>query len=67
MNDEELTECFDFVLDLVKQCGPVLLEGIKDCGDVEVKRNFRDLVTKYDRKIENLLIDGIKQRYPGHR
>jgi fructose-1,6-bisphosphatase/inositol monophosphatase family enzyme len=66
MNENELTECFEFVQDLVHQCGPVLLEGFKDCGIVETKTNFRDVVTKYDREIEGILMAGIRGRYPGH-
>jgi fructose-1,6-bisphosphatase/inositol monophosphatase family enzyme len=67
MNENELTECFEFVQHLVRQCSPVLLEGFKDCGIVETKTDFRDVVTKYDREIEGILMAGIKEKYPEHR
>jgi myo-inositol-1(or 4)-monophosphatase len=67
MTPEELDECFGFVENLVKQCGEILLEGFKDCGLVENKGSEYDLVTIYDRKIENVLINGIKEKYPSHK
>ena len=67
MTPEELDECFGFVENLVTKCGEILLEGFKDCGEVENKGSHYDLVTIYDRKIESTLIDGIKEKYPDHK
>ncbi|XP_070507882.1 inositol monophosphatase 1-like [Chironomus tepperi] len=67
MTPEELNECFVFVENLVRQCGEILIYGFKDCGEVENKGSHYDLVTIYDRKIENVLINGIKEKYPKHK
>jgi len=67
MTPEELDDCFAFVDNLVRQCGDILLEGFKDCGYVTNKGADHDLVTLYDGKIENVLIDGIKEKYPDHK
>ncbi|KAL7015725.1 hypothetical protein ACKWTF_016630 [Chironomus riparius] len=67
MTPEELDECFEFVQNLIRQCGDIFLDGFKDCGKVENKGSHYDLVTVYDRKIENVLINGIKEKYPNHK
>jgi fructose-1,6-bisphosphatase/inositol monophosphatase family enzyme len=67
MSPEELDECFDFVRDLVLSCGDVLKEGFKDCGQVKTKGQVHDVVTIYDKKIEDILVDGIRERYADHK
>lgn len=67
MQQEELDECFEFVSDLVKQCGEVLKEGFKNCGEITTKTADHDIVTIYDKKIEDILMKGISQKYPDHR
>jgi myo-inositol-1(or 4)-monophosphatase len=67
MNESEIAECFTFIKALTRKCGEVLLEGIKDSGVVELKEDYYDLVTIYDGKIERMLMDGIRERYPDHR
>lgn len=41
--------------------------GKKDCGEVRNKGANHDLVTYYDGKIEKILIEGIKAKYPLHK
>lgn len=67
MNENEITECFEFVQDLVKKSGDVLNEGFKDCGEVTVKTAYYDLLTLYDGKIEEMLMEGIKKKFPEHK
>lgn len=62
---QEIRSYFDYVLPLVKESGKVLLEA-KDFL-VETKEEDYDLVTVYDRKIEEILIRKIKERYPEHK
>jgi myo-inositol-1(or 4)-monophosphatase len=66
MKPEELDELYEFVLDLVKKCGDIFIEGLEDCGEVKTKGADHDLVTYYDGKIEEILINGIKEKYPDH-
>ncbi|KAJ8974912.1 hypothetical protein NQ317_009841 [Molorchus minor] len=62
---DQIQEYFDFVLPLVKESGKELLTA--ENYDVETKGFVYDLVTIYDRKIEELLIKKIKQRWPNHK
>ncbi|XP_062562146.1 uncharacterized protein LOC134225804 [Armigeres subalbatus] len=68
MNDQQIREAFDLALELTKQCGPIVLEGFHNSSkDVASKGRHLDLVTEYDRGVEDVLIEGLKKRYPDHR
>ncbi|XP_063696118.1 inositol monophosphatase 1-like [Culicoides brevitarsis] len=66
MNSTELDECFDFVKALVLKCGAIVKAGQQNIGKVDAKTIFSDIVTKYDKEVENVLINGIKEKYPEH-
>ncbi|XP_056642751.1 inositol monophosphatase 1-like isoform X2 [Diorhabda sublineata] len=51
----EVKAYYDFVLPLVREA-----------GQVETKDEIYDEVTEYDRKIENILIRRIKEKWPHH-
>lgn len=67
MNSTELGEIFDYVHDLMIKSGEVLKQGFKSTGDVRTKTARHDLVTIWDDKIEEILINGIKEKYPTHK
>jgi hypothetical protein len=67
MNSLELDECFDYVNQLVLKCGEVLKDGFVNTGAVTTKTAFFDVVTFWDGEIENILIKGIKEKYPDHK
>lgn len=68
MNDQQIQEAFDLALALTKQCGPIVLEGFRNSAkDVASKGRHWDLVTEYDRRVEDVLIEGLKKRFPDHR
>ncbi|XP_065170581.1 uncharacterized protein [Atheta coriaria] len=57
---------FEYVLDLVRKAGMVLLEA-QDI-DVELKNNKHyDIVTQFDTKIEEVLIKEIQKKFPDHQ
>ncbi|CAH1109644.1 unnamed protein product [Psylliodes chrysocephalus] len=58
-------EYLDFVLPLVKDAGKELVSA-KDY-EVEFKGEDFDVVTIYDRKIEDILIKKLKERWPDHK
>ncbi|XP_044262421.1 inositol monophosphatase 1-like [Tribolium madens] len=62
---EQIQIYFDFVLPLVKKAGKVILEA-KNI-EIETKDEIYDLVTIYDRKVEDVLIKEIKSKYPNHK
>lgn len=66
MNSQELDECFDYVKQLILKCGEIVRVGQQNIGKIDTKTIFSDLVTKYDGEVENVLINGIKEKYPKH-
>lgn len=67
MTPLELDECFDFVKQLVLKCGDVLREGFVNTGTVSTKTAYFDVVTFWDGEIENILMNGIREKYPEHK
>ncbi|KAJ6647197.1 Inositol monophosphatase ttx-7 [Pseudolycoriella hygida] len=70
VSDEDsinLDDCYNLALDLVRKAGDLVKEGFEKLSKtVECKSGSWDLVTEYDAKVENLLINGITCSYPGH-
>ncbi|XP_060525683.1 uncharacterized protein LOC132701611 [Cylas formicarius] len=67
MCEEKVDAYMDYVLPLVLESGKALLE-IKEDINVESKKvGVWDVVTIYDRKIENVLIRNLKNKYPTHK
>lgn len=53
-----------FAVELARRAGAVLQEGYENVGSVEHKSR-RDVVTDVDFRSEKLVIDAIRDRYPG--
>lgn len=66
MEEKDIEECYKLAKTLVLQCGDVVVNGMKNIGRISTKSDFFDLVTEYDGRVERILIDGIKERYPTH-
>ncbi|KAH8388990.1 hypothetical protein KR215_012096 [Drosophila sulfurigaster] len=65
ISESKLQEYYEVALDLVKKCGPLLMEGYsKPKTDYVVKADFYDLVTVYDKQIEDTLIEGLQKAFP---
>ena len=54
-------------IDLAREAGGQLLEGygLTQRGEVGYK-GWRNLVTRFDREVEQLVVDRISERYPDH-
>ncbi|KAH9924607.1 myo inositol monophosphatase [Epithele typhae] len=68
--DAELQEVLAFTVALARKAGELILEGsavIRATGAVDEKKNAVDLVTEYDRRVEELVVAEIKARYPGFK
>lgn len=62
------SEIYDFVLSLTKEIGEVMKEGFYTKLNVETKNGICwDVVTEYDRKVEDFLIKNISEKYPSHK
>lgn len=62
-----LSEIYDYVLNLTIEIGEVMKEGFNTDLNIEIKDQSWDVVTEYDRRIENYLIDNISKKYPSHK
>ena len=58
-------ELRDAAAELARAAGAILREG-HGRAHVPERKGRIDLVTEYDRRSERLVIEGIRQRYPGH-
>ncbi|XP_076676521.1 uncharacterized protein LOC143373279 [Andrena cerasifolii] len=67
ISKEELDHCYDFVLKLTIKSGQVIRDAIQGCKRVETKAGDWDLVTQYDKKMEEILINGISEEFPKHK
>lgn len=60
-------DCYILALDLVRKAGSLFKEGFEGLSKtVYTKSGTWDLVTEYDGKVEQLLINGIIDKYPNH-
>lgn len=62
-----MSEIYDYVLNLTIEIGQVMKEGFNTDLNIEIKDQSWDVVTEYDRKIENYLIENISKKYPSHK
>ncbi|XP_067642428.1 inositol monophosphatase 1 [Eurosta solidaginis] len=67
-NPQLIDELYDFMYPLAVRAGEILIEGYEKVGkQVNIKTAFYDVVTDYDNKIEEFLIEEVLQRYPEHK
>ncbi|XP_076633625.1 uncharacterized protein LOC143347888 [Colletes latitarsis] len=66
-NKEELNYYYDFVLKLTVESGKVIRDAIQGCKNIETKAGDWDLVTQFDKKLEEILINGIAKEFPKHK
>ncbi|XP_067642432.1 uncharacterized protein [Eurosta solidaginis] len=63
--EQTIQKYYDVALELVMKCGPVASEGYEQAKtDYQTKDAFYDFVTVYDKKVEDLLIAGLKKAFP---
>ncbi|XP_033223658.1 inositol monophosphatase 1-like [Belonocnema kinseyi] len=62
-----LDECYETVIELVKESGQLIRENICKQKNILIKSCDVDLVTETDRQVEKLLIDGISAKFPEHK
>jgi myo-inositol-1(or 4)-monophosphatase len=67
MSKEQVSEFFDECLALTINCGKVIKEAIVRANLIQSKSCDIDLVTETDQEVENLLIGGLKKKFPTHK
>lgn len=70
LENQLIDECFEFAKTLVKNAGELVKEGYSksndDLGIIEKESKF-DMVTDYDKKTEEFLVNAISTKYPDHK
>ncbi|XP_043475394.1 inositol monophosphatase 1-like [Leptopilina heterotoma] len=66
-SQEELNNCYDFVMKLIIESAKVIREAIQGGKCIETKAGDWDLVTQFDRKVEDILITGLAEEFPHHK
>jgi len=65
---EEIDTLYNFIYPLAERAGELLMEGYQQAGKrVNIKTEFYDVVTEYDNKIEEFLMENIWATYPEHK
>ena len=69
LSDIDLKSLLDFSIHLAREAGQLILKGsdailTASGNSVEEKKNSVDLVTEYDRQVEDLVRNRIRDKYP---
>lgn len=67
VDQQELISCYDVALKLTVDSGKVLNDAIKSSKSIETKAGDWDLVTQYDKEIEEILIHNLAKQFPTHK
>lgn len=67
LEEKLIDESYALVNGLAIDAGVVAKEGFLKTKSIEYKSSNFDLVTEYDRRCEELLIQGIRNKYPDHK
>ena len=60
----KLRDLTDKICLLVKDCGKVILNADREKMDIEIKSGVTDLVTEYDKNIQDMIFVGLKEILP---
>ncbi|KAF7395589.1 hypothetical protein HZH68_009639 [Vespula germanica] len=60
-------EYYEIALNLVQECAKILKDAITGSKNINKKLGDWDLVTEYDKKIEDIIIGKLKNLYPSHK
>lgn len=68
LDASDLDRIYELLLQLIKSAGELAMEGFNlATKKVDTKQGTWDLVTHYDKAVEDLLIEGIRKEYPTHK
>ncbi|KAK2185981.1 hypothetical protein NP493_215g03009 [Ridgeia piscesae] len=66
MTNDDLDVCFNLVQDVARKAGEMIREAFKQEKQVSTKSSLADLVTESDKKVEQLIISTVKDKFPTH-
>lgn len=67
ISNEELDRCYDFVLKLAAEAGKIIKNAIQGSKTIETKAGDWDLVTQFDKQVEETVINSIAKKFPKHK
>ncbi|XP_043275789.1 inositol monophosphatase 2-like [Venturia canescens] len=67
MSEKEENVYYDFAMKLTLEAAQILRSAITDSKTIDEKLGNWDLVTQYDRKIEDVIVGKLKKKFPNHR
>ncbi|XP_067013488.2 uncharacterized protein [Anabrus simplex] len=65
--EAEMANYLEVAEEIAREAGKLILEGFSAAKDVTTKNGPWDLVTEYDRKVENLAFAELKKKFPTHK
>ncbi|XP_029043684.1 inositol monophosphatase 2-like [Osmia bicornis bicornis] len=65
-SEQDIRSYFETAKELTLKAGVLFKSGFEGQKTVQTKDNEWDLVTEYDKKIEELLTSGLKEKFPDH-
>ncbi|KAJ5241929.1 uncharacterized protein N7469_000256 [Penicillium citrinum] len=66
MATPNLNEIHDTLVDLAYKAGDIINNALPEINDPGSKKNSADLVTQYDRAVENMISTSLKEKYPDY-
>lgn len=67
ISNEELDRCYDFVLKLTAEAGKIIKDALQGSKKIETKAGDWDLVTQFDKQVEETVINSIAKKFPKHK
>ncbi|KAL5467589.1 hypothetical protein EMCRGX_G031844 [Ephydatia muelleri] len=67
MSAQQLDEFYAAAVDIAKQAGAVALDAFHREKRVQTKSSSADLVTETDKKVQDLVISFLKNKFPDHK
>ncbi|XP_012275413.1 inositol monophosphatase 1 [Orussus abietinus] len=64
---ENIDHCYDFAMKLTIESGEIIRNAIQSSKNIETKAGDWDLVTQYDKEVEEILISGLAKEFPTHK
>ncbi|KAJ5961099.1 uncharacterized protein N7479_008249 [Penicillium vulpinum] len=64
MENPNLNEIHDFLVSLAFKAGDIINNALPGTSDTGSKMNSADLVTEYDRAVENMISTSLREKYP---
>lgn len=67
-SQEVLRPCLEWITGVTRESGKIVKEGFL-CPNVsvDIKEGDHDVVTEYDRRTEDYLMQAIRDKYPEHK